>query len=48
MESDWYNLVGRLIDIILTEEVRNLGEIVRKANTGVKNQGIRATVLSNS
>ena len=47
MESDWYNLAGRLIEIILAEDVlRRCEKNVRKANTGFKKHGIRATVLS--
>ena len=46
LASDWYHLVGRLIDIIPTDEVREMGETVRKVNTGVKRHGIKTTVFS--
>ena len=36
MESDWNKLVGRLIETIPPDGVREIGERVREANTGVK------------
>ena len=39
--------MGRLIEIILAEDVREMSEIVRDANFGCKKHGTRATVLSN-
>ena len=46
--TSWIGLVqfGGLIEIILAEEAGEMGEIVRKANTGVKKHGKRTTVLS--
>ena len=34
------NLVGRLIEIVPADEAREMGDTVRKANTGVKKHGI--------
>ena len=45
MGLGWYNLVGRLIEILLADEVREMVDVVRKANAGVKKQGIRPTLL---
>ena len=45
--DDWYDLVTRLIEIIPAGEIRGMGEIVRKANAGVRRHSIRATVLIN-
>ena len=45
MESDWYDLVTRLIEIIPADEMRRMCEIVRKANTGVRRHSTRTTVL---
>ena len=41
MESNWYTLVGRPIEILPADEVREMCEIVRKADTGVKKDGSR-------
>ena len=46
MESDGFDWVSHLIDTVLAEEIRRMGEIVRKASTGVRGHGRRATVLS--
>ena len=45
MESDWYDLVSRLVEIIPADETRRMGEIVKRANAGVRKHGVRATVL---
>ena len=45
MESDWYDLLGRLIEIMPADVRRRMGDIVRKANTGVRRNGVRTTVL---
>ena len=40
MESDWYDLVSRLLEIIPVDDNRKgMGERVRKANTGVRRHG---------
>ena len=46
MEADRYDLVSRLVEIRLADETKGMGEIVTKANTGVRRHGMRATVLS--
>ena len=45
MEPGWYDLVGRLIEITPADEKKRMGEFGRKANTGVRRYGMRATVL---
>ena len=40
VELDGYILVGRLIEITLADDVREMGENVRKANAGVEKHGI--------
>ena len=46
MELDWFDLVSRLIEISVADEMRGLGEILRKADSGVGRHGIMATVDS--
>ena len=45
MESHWYDLVCRLVEIKPAVEIRRVGEIVRRATAGVRRLGMRATVL---
>ena len=40
MELDWFDLVSRLIEISVADEMRGLGEILRKADSGVGRHGI--------
>ena len=44
IESDSYDSVDRLIEIILADETMRMGEIVRKAHTGVGGHGMRMTI----
>ena len=44
MESDWYALVSRHLEIVLADEIQGTGEIVRKAKNGVRRHGMRSTV----
>ena len=46
MESDRFDFVSRLIEISVADEMRGLGEILRKADSGVGRHGIMATVDS--
>ena len=46
MESDWYDLVSRFFEATPAHEMKRMGEMVEKANTGVRRHGIDATVLS--
>ena len=34
MESEWYDLVGILLETLRADEMKEMGEIVRKGNTG--------------
>ena len=45
MESHWYDLVSRILEIIPADEMKGMGEKVRKANTSVRRHCIRATVF---
>ena len=46
MESDGYDLMSRILHATPADEIKGMGEIVKKANTGVRRHGMRATVLS--
>ena len=43
-ESDWFDMVSRFIEISVADEIRGLGEILRKADSGVGRHGMMATV----
>ena len=43
VESDWYDLVSRLIEIVLADETRCMSKLVRKAKCGRQKKGMRAT-----
>ena len=47
MESNWYDLESHLLGAVAVGKIKEVGEIVRKANTGVRRHGVRATVFSN-
>ena len=46
MESNWYDLVSHILGAVTVDKIKGVCEIVRKANTGVRRHGVRATVLS--
>ena len=46
LESNWYTLVGHLIEILRADDVRERMKMVMDADIGVKMRGIRATVLN--
>ena len=46
MESDWCDLVSRILGAVPAGEVEGMGDTVRKADAGVIRHGIWATVLS--
>ena len=46
MESYWYGLERHILGAVPLDKIKEVGEIVRKANTGVRRHGVRATVLS--
>ena len=46
MESDWYNLVSRVLEAMFADERKGTGEVARKANADVRRHGMRGTVLS--
>ena len=43
---DGHDLMSRILVAFLAAETKGMGEFVRKANTGIRRHGIRATVLS--
>ena len=45
MESDWHDLVSRILEAIPADKLQEMGETVMMANTGVRRRGIGATVL---
>ena len=46
MESDWYDWVSPLIEMIPADAIKGMVDIVRKAILCVRRRGTRATVLS--
>ena len=45
MESCWYDLENSSVEDIPAHELGRIGDVVRKANLGVSQHRIRATVL---
>ena len=43
-QSDWYDLVNRIGDATLADEIKVMGKFAKKANTGVRKHDMRATV----
>ena len=46
MESDWCDLLSSVLEAILADEKKGMGDVVQKANPGARRHGIRASVLS--
>ena len=45
MGGDWHAIVASLLDHLSVEELSEMSEIVKGPSTGVKKQGLRATIL---
>ena len=46
MESEWYDLVGILLETFHAGELKMMGEIVRNGHTGAMKHGTKATILN--
>ena len=46
VKSDSFDLISRISEAVPASEIQGMGDIVRKASTGVRRHGMRATVLS--
>ena len=45
MALDWMYRVSRILEALSIDELQGMGEVVKKANAGVRRRGVRATSL---